>query len=95
MVSIISKDEDDTRALDASGGNHPGTKSFDCEGFCPTMASSVRFQSFGLCICYRKNESRKMKSEQQEVYEFLVFVISQFGTRGQPEPTVGVKDTNG
>jgi len=36
-----------------------------------------------------------MKSEQQEVYEFLVFVISQFGTRGQPEPTVGVKDTNG
>jgi hypothetical protein len=34
------------------------------------------------------NESRKMKSEQQEVYEFLVFVISHFGIRGQPEPTV-------
>jgi hypothetical protein len=29
-----------------------------------------------------------MKSEQQEVYEFLVFVISHFGTGGQPEPTV-------
>jgi hypothetical protein len=29
-----------------------------------------------------------MKSEQQEVYEFLVFVISHFGTDGQPEATV-------
>jgi len=29
-----------------------------------------------------------MKSEQQEVYEFLVFVISHFGTGEQPEPTV-------
>jgi hypothetical protein len=34
------------------------------------------------------NENRKMKSEQQEVYEFLGFVISHFGTAGQPEPTV-------
>jgi hypothetical protein len=31
---------------------------------------------------------RKMKSEQQEVYEFLVFVISRFGTGGHPEPSV-------
>src|SRR6516225_2364820 len=48
----------------------------------------VRFQHFGLCPRYRRNESRKMKSEQQEVYDFLVFVISHFGTGGQPEPTV-------